>query len=70
MTRGQRVLLWVAGLPAILVGLILLVEGGECPGGVLRRSPGCMNAESLILTAVMLGGGVFALYKAMSRGEL
>jgi hypothetical protein len=60
MTRGQRILLWVAGLPAILVGLILLVGGGECTGGSSGRSPACMGAEQLILIVILLGGGVFA----------
>jgi hypothetical protein len=66
MTRGQRIFLWVAGVPAILVGLTLLVEGGQCPE-LTRRSPACMSAEGLVLTAMMLGGGLLALFKAMSR---
>lgn len=66
MTKGQRMLLWIAGVPAIIIGLILLVEGGQCPG-LTTRSPVCMSAEGLALTAVMLGGGLFALFKAMSR---
>jgi hypothetical protein len=28
-----------------------------------------MGAEQLILIVILLGGGVFALFKAMSRGE-
>jgi len=68
MTRGQRVLLWIVGLPATLAGLGLFLTGGECPGS-LRRSTACMGAEQLILIVMLLGGGVFALFKAMSRAE-
>lgn len=68
MTRGQRVLLWIVGLPATLAGLGLFLASRECPGS-FRRSPACMGAEQLILIVMLLGGGAFALFKAMSRED-
>lgn len=58
MTKGQRVLLWIVGISAILMGLPTLVNA---------QSYG-LDVGEVFFILVTIGGGVFALFKVMSRG--
>ncbi len=56
MTKGQRVLMWIAGIGGMFFGISLVDHTTR-------------SSEFIIPTIVVFGASIFVLYKAMSKRE-